>query len=234
MAKVALLVGVSDYQIAGSDQGFTNLPSAKLDVEGMRRILENPELGAFDYVKDRINPTRQEMSEAIEEFLMGDDRQKDDLVLLYFSGHGAKDKNRKLHFAAKGTRKNAKDDLFTSTALSAQTVRDWLAECKATKKIMILDCCFSGAIDPNAKGDNSLEVLETSLSAVKGSIILTSSSATEISYGDPTQMSFYTRYFVQGVESGEADRDFNGYLSIKELHSYVRAKLLAERKEMTP
>ncbi len=232
MAKVALLIGVSDYQISGSNQGFTDLPSARLDVEGMKRILKAPELGAFDDVKDLMNPRYYEMSENVETFLS--DRQKDDLVLLYFSGHGAKDKNRKLYFAAKGTRKNARDDLTASTAVSAQTVRDWLDGCRATKKIMILDCCFSGAIDPNAKGDDTLEALEASLSAVKGSIILTSSSSTEISYGDPTQMSFYTRYFVQGIESGEADRNSNGYLSIHELHHYVKDKLQGEQAKMNP
>jgi len=232
MAKVALLIGVSDYQISGSNQGFTDLPSARLDVEGMKRILKAPELGAFDEVKDLMNPTHYAMGEDVETFLS--DRQKDDLVLLYFSGHGAKDKNRKLYFAAKGTRKNFKDELVTATAVSAQTVREWLDGCRATKKIMILDCCFSGAIDPNAKGDDTLEALEASLSAVKGSIILTSSSSTEISYGDPTQMSFYTRYFVQGIENGEADRDSNGYLSIHELHHYVKNKLQVEQAKMNP
>ena len=232
MAKVALLIGVSDYQISGSNQGFTDLPSARLDVEGMKRILKAPELGAFDEVKDLMNPTHYAMGEDVETFLS--DRQKDDLVLLYFSGHGAKDKNRKLYFAAKGTRKNFKDELVTATAVSAQTVREWLDGCRATKKIMILDCCFSGAIDPNAKGDDTLEALEASLSAVKGSIILTSSSSTEISYGDPTQMSFYTRYFVQGIENGEADRDSTGYLSIHELHHYVKNKLQVEQAKMNP
>jgi len=47
-------------------------------------------------------------------------------------------------------------------------------------------------------------------------------------------MSFYTRYLVQGIESGEADRDLNGHLSIHELHNYVRDKLQDEKKGMNP
>jgi formylglycine-generating enzyme required for sulfatase activity len=232
MAKVALLIGVSDYQIDGSSQGFINLPSTELDIAGMKKILDDPELGAFDTVTPLINPVHYEMSEAIETFL--GNCSKEDLVLLYFSGHGAKDKNRKLYFAAKGTKKNAKDELYTATAVSAQFVRGLLDDCKSTKKIMILDCCFSGAIDPNAKGDDTLDVLTASLSAAKGSIILTSSSSTEISYGSPTQMSFYTRYFVEGIESGKADRDVNGHLSINELHNYVKDQLQVEKATMNP
>ncbi|MBD2463930.1 GUN4 domain-containing protein [Oscillatoria sp. FACHB-1407] len=232
MAKVALLIGVTDYKIEGSNLGFTNLPSAKLDVEGMKRILESPDLGAFDEVESLLNPTYSEMSGAIEDFL--GKPQKNDTVLLYFSGHGAKDGKRRLYFAAKGTVKNEKDQLKITTAVSSQVVSEQLEDCKATKKIMILDCCFSGAIDPNAKGDDTSEVLESSLSEAKGSIILTSSSSTEISYGDATQMSFYTRYLVQGVESGEADRDANGQLSISELHAYVTAKLRVEKATMNP
>jgi len=233
MAKVALLIGVSDYQISGSNQGFTDLPSAKLDVEGMKRILDDPELGAFDQVTPLVNPRYDHMSREIETFL--GKCQKSDLVLLYFSGHGAKhEKTRKLYFAARGTEKNEKDQLITSTAVSAATVRDWLSDCQATKKIMILDCCFSGAIDPHAKGDDTLEALEKSLSAVKGSVILTSSSSTEISYGDSTQMSFYTRHFVRGIETGEADQNSNGFLSIDELHKYVSEKIRVEKVKMNP
>ena len=40
MAKIALLIGVSEYQ-----PGLNPLPAAVQDVEAMRRVLVNPEMG---------------------------------------------------------------------------------------------------------------------------------------------------------------------------------------------
>ncbi|XZF61185.1 MAG: caspase family protein [Gloeotrichia echinulata DVL01] len=42
MAKIALLIGISEYE-----PGLTPLPSAVKDVEAMRRVLVNPDMGGF-------------------------------------------------------------------------------------------------------------------------------------------------------------------------------------------
>ena len=43
MAKIALLIGVSDYT-----SGFTPLPSAVKDAQAMKRVLEQTDIGGFD------------------------------------------------------------------------------------------------------------------------------------------------------------------------------------------
>ncbi|MCG6136816.1 MAG: caspase family protein [Nostoc sp. LLA-1] len=92
MAKVALLIGVSEYEL-----GLTSLPAAERDVQSMQRVLQHPEIGNFDEVKTLINPQTQEMAKAIETLFDG--RQRDDLILLFFSGHGIKDESGKLYFS---------------------------------------------------------------------------------------------------------------------------------------
>lgn len=42
MAKVALLIGISEYE-----PGLDPLPSAVKDVEAVRRVLVNPEMGVL-------------------------------------------------------------------------------------------------------------------------------------------------------------------------------------------
>ncbi|BCU10619.1 hypothetical protein MAN88_11830 [Microcystis aeruginosa] len=49
MAKFALLIGVSEYSA-----GLSPISSAILDVEAMRRVLEHPDMGAFDQVTAHI------------------------------------------------------------------------------------------------------------------------------------------------------------------------------------
>ena len=42
MTKVALLIGVSDYEL-----GFDSLPGTVKDIAAMQRVLKHPNLGGF-------------------------------------------------------------------------------------------------------------------------------------------------------------------------------------------
>ncbi len=99
MAKIALLIGVSEYQ-----PGLNSLPGATKDVEAMRRILQHSEIGGFDQVKALLNPEPLEMQTEMQ-VAFSSSRKKDDLVLLFFSGHGVKDDRGNLYLASSITRK---------------------------------------------------------------------------------------------------------------------------------
>jgi len=60
-------------------------------------------MGAFDEVKMLANPEAHTMQLEIETLF--DVRAKDDLVLLFFSGHGVLDADGALYFASRNTRK---------------------------------------------------------------------------------------------------------------------------------
>jgi Caspase domain len=107
MAKVALLIGVGEY-----GNGLSSLTSAPKDVEAIHEVLENPAIGGFDQVTSLINPERQAMEEAI--YTLFANRKKDDLLLLFFSGHGVKDDSGNLYLAAHNTRKDVEHRLKDS------------------------------------------------------------------------------------------------------------------------
>ena len=84
MVKVALLIGVGNYE---HPDDIKPLVSAPKDVAAMQRILLNPQMGDFsEVIPLMIDPDPMQMQEAIETLYR--DRGKDDLVLLFFSGHG--------------------------------------------------------------------------------------------------------------------------------------------------
>ncbi|WP_199325196.1 caspase family protein [Phormidium sp. FACHB-1136] len=66
MAKVALLIGVSEY-----DPGLNPLPAAVKDIEALRRVLQDPEMGGFDEVKILANPDAHTMQLEIETLFDG-------------------------------------------------------------------------------------------------------------------------------------------------------------------
>jgi formylglycine-generating enzyme required for sulfatase activity/uncharacterized caspase-like protein len=228
MAKVALLIGVSEYQA-----GLNSLPAAVKDVQALQRVLQDRELGEFDQVKTLLNPDPYAMQFEIETFFTG--RTKDDLVLLYFSGHGIKDDRGNLYFATRITHKNANGDLVRTSAVSAQFVHDMLDNSRARRQAIILDCCFSGAFDPSLrlKDDGSVN-LPDQLGA-EGRVVLTSSSSTQYSLEQSeSELSLYTRYLVEGIETGAGDLDEDGKITIKELHHYASDRVRATAPSMTP
>ena len=228
MAKVALLIGVSEYE-----PGLTPLPAAVKDIEAMQRVLQDPEMGGFDEVKTLANPEPHSMQYAIETLFSS--RTREDLVVLFFSGHGIKDDSGRLYFATRITSKNKKGDLIRSTAVPTSFVHDIMNNSRAKRQAIILDCCFSGAFDPalQAKDDGSVD-LRSQLGA-EGRVVLTSSSSTQYSFEQQgASLSLYTRYLIEGIETGAGDGNEDGFVSALELHNYAASKVQETAPNMTP
>ncbi|MFB2834737.1 caspase, EACC1-associated type [Floridanema evergladense] len=226
MAKIALLIGVSEYE-----PGLNPLPAAVKDVEAMGRVLADAEKGDFT-IQVLQNPQRQQMEEAI--YRLFANRQKDDLLLFYFSGHGVKDESGNLFLATRTTRKD-NGSLVEPTAVAASFLHKSMNQSKSERQVIILDCCFSGAI---AKGltvkDDGAVNLQEQLGG-KGRAILTSSSSTQYSFEqEGSELSIYTRYLVEGIDKGAADLDGDGWISADELHEYANSKVTEAAPAMTP
>jgi len=227
MTKTALLIGVSEYQ-----PGLSPLPAATKDVTALKQVLEHPDIGGFQVIS-LTNPDPSSMQEAIETFFA--DRSKNDLVLLYFSGHGVKDRSGELFFATPKTRKSEKGDLIQSTAVPASFVHRMMELSRSKRQIVILDCCFSGAFARGMvpKDDGSVDI--RSQLGGEGRVVLTSSDATQYSFTqESSDLSVYTHYLVEGLETGEADLNRDGTISIEDLFNYLKPKVRGVSPEMKP
>ncbi|WP_416212117.1 caspase, EACC1-associated type [Nostoc sp. ChiVER01] len=230
MAKVALLIGVSEYE-----PGLNPLPSAVRDVKAVYEVLLNPEMGGFaaSDIKLLKNPERQVVEIAIETLFSG--RHKDDLLLLYFSGHGIKDDRGRLYLATRNTSKTPQGELIRSTSVSASFIHDRMSESRSRRQVVILDSCFSGAFAEgmSAKDDGTIDIREQL--GGEGRAVLTSSTSTQYSFEQEGQdLSIYTRFLVEGIKSGEADRDQDEFISIDELHEYASQKVRELQPAMKP
>jgi len=228
MVKVALLIGVSDYQ------KLSTLSSAIKDVEAMQRVLEDPEIGGFDQVETLLNPDDPtKIQQAIEKLFSG--RNRNDLVLLFFSGHGIKDNSGKLYFATSTTNKHPNGNLIKSTAVPSSFVHDIMGSSLCKRQVVILDCCFSGAFAEGmtAKDDGVIDV-EAQLGG-RGRAVLTSSTSTQYSFEQKgSNLSVYTQHIVTGIETGAADLNKDGSISVFELHEYLCNHLEQPTAAMSP
>ncbi|WP_077193754.1 caspase, EACC1-associated type [Streptomyces lydicus] len=210
----ALLIATGRYE----SPALKPLRSPRQDCEGLAAVLGDPAIGGFA-VQQLVDGASYEVKRALEQFFRN--RGRDDLLLLHLSCHGIKDDEGHLSFAARDTDK----DLPASTAVPAAFLQDQMARCRARTIVVLLDCCYSGAFLPGAKGDDYVQVREEL--AGHGRAVLTATNRTEYAWeGDhleaaAPQPSRFTGALIEGLRSGDADADRDGRITVTELYEYV-------------
>ena len=220
--RLALVVGISEY-----GEGLEPLPGSLLDVQAMQDVLQNPDCGAFE-VQPLENCDRTTLETTIEQFFRG--RAAEDVLLLYFSGHGDLGSggilHQQLHFCTRDTKK-PQGRLFESSALSATTLKRQMKMSRSQQIIVILDCCYSGAIaDLLKKGDEDIDFGELK---AEGRVILASSSATQVALQAKDGLSLYTRYLIEGM-NGAAYPGQGEWIAARSLHEYAERRFEIESK----
>ncbi|GAB3953302.1 hypothetical protein GCM10029976_093210 [Kribbella albertanoniae] len=224
----ALLVATYEYD----DTGLRQLVSPAQDAEALADVLEDPAIAGYE-VQVMINEPSSRVGEAIDEFYATAER--DDLTLLYFSGHGLKDDNGRLYLAMK----NTKRERLRFTALPAHMVDEAVNESLARQKLLILDCCYGGAyaVQQLAKADLAVDT-KAELGG-RGRIVLTATESTQYAFegakvhGQASQ-SVFTRCIVEGLRSGAADLNADGDITADELYQYTYDAVVAEQPTQRP
>src|SRR5207245_1338608 len=75
------------------------------------------------------------------------DRSPDDVLLLYYSGHGILARSNRLFLATSGSNL----DTPRTRSVSAQEIRDFIEESRAQRQIVVHDCCHSAAFAWHSK-----------------------------------------------------------------------------------
>ena len=231
MKKIALLIGMSEYD----DSSLSNISTAVKDVTALKRVLTNESIGGFseEEVIVLTNPNRMDMETSIYDLFDG--RDSEDLLLFFFSGHGVTDDRGRLYLATRETRKNSKGEINPVTAVAASLMQELVGKSRSKRQVIILDSCYSGAFARGMSFKNSSKVdIEGQLGG-RGRVVLTSSNSTEYSlYQSGNELSVYTHFLLEGLLTGAADTDANGYISIVEIHEYIRRRVLDSAYEMSP
>jgi hypothetical protein len=225
-SREALIIATGTHE----DQSLRRLRAPAQDAAELARVLADPAIGDF-HVKQVIDQPAHVVRRAMERFFAN--RSLDDLLLVHLSCHGVKDDDGRLHFAATDTEK----DWLASSAVPATFLDDLMKRCRARSIVLLLDCCYSGAFLPGSKGDEGVHLKEEF--AGRGRAVLTASNAIEYAWeGDELsgkgQSSLFTAAIVEGLETGEADRDRDGAISIGDLHTHISERVAAAKRGQTP
>ena len=228
--KYALIIGNNRY----TDQKLAQLKTPAADSQALARVLKDQSIGSFDEVLPLVNKTEFQVSRAISTFLAN--KKPEDLVLVYFSGHGILDDRGRLFLALKDTQTN----LLNSTAISASFIADEMDSCRSKRQILILDCCHSGAFGRGVKGGEQKAVTETTFEGSGfGRVVLTASDSTQFALeGDQvikqTELSLFTHVLLEGLQTGKADINNDGYISLDEWYDFTYAQVLSTTPKQVP
>ena len=234
MARCALLIGVSEF----ADQRLARLNAPANDVTALQGILKDSSRGNFDSVELSLNEDFLAVRDRLSRFFH--DRTPDDLLLLYYSGHGILGRGNRLFLATAGS------DLDTprDRSISAPEIRDFLEESRAQTQVVILDCCHSGAFAEHAKaGAPAPAVTEQTFSVGDtGLYVLTAADALQFAWDgtdlrtgeeEATGFSRFTSWLVEGLEKGEAAPE-DEQITMDALYRYLFRRARAESSFATP
>jgi hypothetical protein len=227
--KWAVLIGVNTYL----DPTISSLKYCVADARQLAETLvrrcgyEEPRILILtdDQPEEHFRPLGFNLRKQINLFLRN--VQVGDTVLVFFSGHGFLDAQGQAFLAPK----DCDRDNLGLTAFRADDLRDQLAQCRATQKMLVLDCCHAGSAKSGESPGLSGAELGRAFRDARGLITLASCKRDETSQEwQEKGHGLFTHYLVQGLE-GAADFDRNGLVDSDELYRYTsdQVPLTAQR-----
>lgn len=196
--KKALIIGINNYP-SSPLSGCVN------DANSIATILESNGDGSPNFgVRLITSPSdivdRSSLREAIERLFSGES----DMTLLYFSGHG--------FIKSTGGYLVTTDAKRYDEGVSMDEILTLANQSKAKNKVIILDCCHSGALGQASVTGNNIAQLSEGLSVLTAS--RDSESALEINGSG-----VFTSLVVDALKGGAAD--LRGNITPGSLYAYV-------------
>ena len=221
----AVVVGVGEYR---SDD-IPDLEFAPADARAVREFLESDAAGPFDEVLylENEQATGAAMREALFVFLQQADW--DDLVVIYYAGHGAPDPGRPDNLYLLPT--DADLGSLAATGFPMWDVKTALRRQIAAERVLVIaDACHSaGAADGDVIGGSEANPIAggfQSLFTPSRRLMMTAADVNEFSLEDARWggHGVFTHFLLEGLR-GDGDLDGNGIVTFTELFDHVRTNV---------
>lgn len=225
--KFALLIGSSRFE----DDGLSDIKGPTNDISEIGATLSDPKICGFksDAIRKLINPSVREIKTSIH--WLFSERRPNDVLFLYYSGHGLQDMTDLDDLFVTGTDTEA--ELPAATAVSARWIKDMMDRSQSERKIIVYDCCFSGSAAligmAAKKGSGSVLRERSFVTKGDGTYVLTSCSKSQQAWAD--DLSLYSRCFIETLRDGISG-SLDPTLSIDTIHDHVQ-RLVVQRSSGT-
>lgn len=217
----AVVVGVGQYE----SEDIPDLEFARADAESVYEFLTSEAAGPFDdvlFLADE-QATGAAMREALFVFLQQADW--DDLVVIYYAGHGAPDPNRPDNLYLLPTDSDL--DALAATGFPMWDVKTALRRQIAAERVLVIaDACHSaGTADGDVvggAGSNAIAGGFSQLFTPSRRLMMTAANTNEFSLEDARWggHGVFTHFLLDGL-GGNGDVNGDGIVTFTELFDYV-------------
>ncbi|MEU8819062.1 caspase family protein [Actinoplanes sp. NPDC048796] len=217
----AILVGVDAYQ------KLEALPSVRENLTRLASLFQDPSrwgLPASNCVEIRNPAASAAVYDALEEAAA----EVTDTLVFYYAGHGLIDADAtddELYLALPDSRP---DSAYRTGMPYSWIRREILKARKARRKVVILDCCYSGralARMGSQTGDDAIRRLLD----IDGTCVLTASARTRTALAPPDEdLTAFTGVLVEALTTGIPDGP--ELLDVETLYRYAWQRLLAKER----
>ncbi len=206
----AVVIGINDY----ADPSIPDLRFAESDARAVYATLTDPAVGRFR--KDHVtlllgkDVTPSAIKAALYK-LRG--AGKDDLVVIFYSGHGAKEGDEAF-WVTQGAERRA----LPATALRNKDIREFLAKIPSERLVILLDCCYAASTVKKSLDDPASLFGDF---AGKGRVTIAGAAENQeaLEYEDK-KAGVFTYFLVSGLRGG-ADGNTDGVVTFEELWTYL-------------
>lgn len=215
-AHHAVIIGINDY----ADPGIPKLKFAESDARAVFDTLTNPAIGQFPRDNVKLLLGKEATNDTIKSALyklrgVG----KDDLVVVFFSGHGAKEGNE-----AFWVTQAAEAKALPATALSNSDIRKRLDKIPSQRLVVLLDCCYAASTVKKDLADPGKLFGEF---AGKGRVTIAGAADHQEALELPDKKAGVFTYFLAQGLAGAADANADGVVTFEELWSYLSGNVRA-------
>ncbi|MFF9644176.1 caspase family protein [Kitasatospora aureofaciens] len=205
-----VLIGADEYR------NFPDLPAVHNNIGRLAELFRSPHIGGLPAghcvtvrnpadVKEVLDTVHRAASEAT------------DTLVVYFAGHGMRSPDGSLYLALGHSEQGRK--LYESVAFNY--LRTEVLESVASRKVVILDCCYSGAALEGNMGALDEFADQT---AIEGTYVMTASAATQAARAPVgAHLTAFTGELVNAITDGVPEAP--DPLDMNSLYRYIRRRL---------
>lgn len=217
-----VLIGVPETK------GLEPIPHATRSRDKIKELLLSKDLVglAEEQIVELPLPSRTAASEVLEDFQEACNAAKD-TFLFYFCGHGLYGDNKSPLYLAL---ENSTDKSKQANALRITDIKSFMADSNAKSRVLILDCCYSGAA---FQGGMSLADEIRPAITLSGTYAIAAVPATDKArfFGEE-DYTVFSGALIETLENGiENAAEF---LSIEEVYDSLHAKILERGNAVLP
>jgi hypothetical protein len=206
-----ILLGSSEFL----DEKLPSLPSVKNNIFELKRLIEDS--GVIGIPSRNIcTLLDQEHASVVATQVALQAREAFDTLFIYYAGHGQISRSGELLLTVKGTN----TDALEASTIYFRVISDIVLNSPATKKIIVIDSCFSG------RAINFMGVVEGLVKAntIEGTYLITSVPRNDLAQAFDTEKIYtaFTSKLIRAIRDGINNN--KSYITINEIYNFVRGE----------